>query len=93
LQISVNALDPGEVIAFAINGADVNLNTLIINGEATVVVTGNGNVNSGGNLQGDGSQSLSTTLLFSTRIDSIALAHTGGLNGSLIEVIVTEVTF
>ena len=87
-QINVNAQKAVENIDFLINGIDVNLNTLIANGQVTVVATGNGTINGVGDLVGDDVNVANSTILqFNMPIDTIALATTGsGGNGALVEI-------
>lgn len=87
-QINVNAQNAVENIDFLINGVDVNLNTLIANGQVTVVATGNGTINGVGDLVGDDVNVANSTILqFNMPIDTIALATTGaGGNGALVEI-------
>lgn len=87
-QINVNAQNVVENIDFLINGVDVNLNTLIANGQVTVVATGNGTINGVGDLVGDDVNVENSTILqFNMPIDTIALATTGsGGNGALVEI-------
>jgi hypothetical protein len=95
VQINVNAQNSTENIDFVINGVDVDLNTLIANGDAVLVATGNGTVNGNGDLVGDDANAgagNSTSIQFNIPIDTIALVMTQGSgNGSLIEVIVDDV--
>ena len=92
VQINVNRQNNNETIFFAINGVDVNLNTLIDSGDVVVVATGNGTVDATGNLAGSGGPSGSvTSLQFNVFLDSIALTHAGGGGGSLVEVFASDV--
>jgi Ca2+-binding RTX toxin-like protein len=92
-QINVNAQNTTEIIAFNINGVDVNLNSLIASGQVTVVTQGNGSVDGNGDLAGnDGNASAgnSTILQFNMPVDSLALTHGGTGNGSLVEILVSD---
>ncbi|MEO9898916.1 MAG: Hint domain-containing protein [Paracoccaceae bacterium] len=95
LQINVNGMGASETIDFIINGDDVDLNTLIANGDVTVVSIDNGAVDGNGDLIGDDASSGDgnniTSLQFNIPIDSTALDKTGLADGALVEVIVTEV--
>ena len=91
----MNSQDSAETLDFTINGVDVNLNTLIANGDVTVVATGNGSVDANGDLVGDDGNVKDlnvTTLQFNTPIDTIALSfdETEFKNGVILEVIATD---
>lgn len=98
LQINVNAQNSAETIDFTINGVDVDLSTLIANGDVTVISTSNGTLDANGDLVGsdananaNASAGNSTSYQFSMPIDTFEMAHSGGGNGSWVELIVTEV--
>ncbi|GLO69397.1 hypothetical protein MACH17_09140 [Phaeobacter inhibens] len=94
LRFNVNAQGPSETLSFAINGTEVDLNTLIANGDVTVLGTGNSTVGGDGNLINDGLEVSGnvTSLQFDMPIDSFEASITlSEGNGCLLEVIVTQV--
>ena len=93
MTMRINATSGNDNLDFIINGVDVSLNDLIASGDVTVVTQGDPIINAAGDLiaGANAAATASTTLQFNMPIDTIAIAHTGTHNGSLIEVNVNEV--
>lgn len=93
MTMRINATSGNDNLDFVINGVDVSLNDLIASGDVTVVTQGDPIINAAGDLiaGANAAATASTTLQFNMPIDTIAIAHTGTHNGSLIEVNVNEV--
>lgn len=93
MTMRINATSGNDNLDFIINGVDVSLNDLIVSGDVTVVTQGDPFINAAGDLiaGANAAATASTTLQFNMPIDTIAIAHTGTHNGSLIEVNVNEV--
>ena len=93
MTMRINATSGNDNLDFIINGVDVSLNDLIASGDVTVVTQGDPIINAAGDFiaGANAAATASTTLQFNMPIDTIAIAHTGTHNGSLIEVNVNEV--
>ena len=96
LQIRIFAQNSNEQIDFTLNGTDVNLNTLIANGDVTVSSIFSNPIDSGGNVMGgtaggslDGVTGMDTTVTFNVPVTQLILDHNNllpGNAGSIIEV-------
>jgi len=92
LVFKLNATNQGEIMDFTINGVDVNLNTLIANGDVTIIQdSGQTNVNANGDLDGDNTQFPNSDMfMFNFPIQSMQIAHNGAGSGSLVELFVDD---
>ncbi|MGB0798981.1 MAG: Hint domain-containing protein [Planktomarina sp.] len=88
----LNATNDTETMDFTINGVDVDLNTLIANGDVTMIEdNGNTDIDANGDLIGETTTySLSDAFIFNIPVQNMEIAQTGFGNGSLVEIFIDD---
>ena len=87
LRFTINAVNISETIDFSIDGVDVNLQTLIDNGQLLLVTDNNNSDIINGDLVGvQVIASAADVYEFTIPISTMSMAHNGAANGSIVEI-------